>query len=113
MTAVAGLRIGWGAVLLSAPAAVLKAVGAPLPSRQRRRVLRLLGARQVLQGLLTWRARRRGVLAASAATDGVHGLSCLAAAALDHSWRPAAWYDATIAAGFGCAGLYAVRRLSS
>ncbi|MHA6783264.1 hypothetical protein ACVGOW_20060 [Pseudonocardia saturnea] len=100
MTAAA--RAVWGVVLLAVPDAVFALAtrhraGEP---RRARVVLRVLGARHLVQaGLVTLRPRS-WVLTASASVDGVHAATCLGLAALDRRWRRPVLIDAAVATAF-------------
>lgn len=100
---VTAVRAGWGVTLLLFPEAVLALTTPKRPaSRARARaVLRVLGARHLVQCAVELRWPVRPVLAAAAAVDGLHSATGLALAALDHTWRRAGVLDAVIAAGFG------------
>jgi hypothetical protein len=96
------VRIPWGAVLLLAPGAVLALTTGPDspcggPARV---VLRILGARHLLQAGVELRWPRPRILAVAAAVDGVHAATGVAFGAADRRWRRAALLDAAIAAGF-------------
>ena len=78
--AVAGL----GAALLADPHRVADAAGAPSADAW---VVRVLGARQLVQGLVTLAAPRRGVLIGGAVVDATHGASMVALAAASSRFR--------------------------
>lgn len=111
MTAAA--RATWGAVLLAAPDAVFALATRPRSDAPRRAgvVLRVLGARQLVQSALVSLRPRRRVLTASAAVDAVHALTCLVLAALDPRWRRPVLLDAAVAASFCLATLRTARHL--
>lgn len=104
-TAVRAARIAWGATLLAVPSRVLDVTD----GRDRRRgaappaVLRVLGARHLLQAALEPAGRRPGLRVLGAIVDGLHALSGLGLAAFDPRWRRAALADAAIATAFSAA----------
>jgi hypothetical protein len=102
-TAVA-VRITWGALLCAVPGRVLKLMGGADEGLAPRRVMRVLGARHVLQGLAEYRfgasARRLGVGA-----DLLHAATDVGFGVVDTRWRRAALTDAGIATGFAVVGL--------
>ncbi|MGH7641045.1 MAG: hypothetical protein ACREN7_10160 [Candidatus Dormibacteria bacterium] len=91
-------RSGWGVFLLVAPDRAKTLLGAP-SRREASNLARVLGGRQVLQGvvelLLGPRSRRVGL-----AVDTLHGMTGLFAAASAADWRRAGLTDAAIALGF-------------
>ncbi|MBN9102898.1 MAG: hypothetical protein J0I49_33110 [Pseudonocardia sp.] len=96
------VRIPWGATLLLAPHAVLAVTtGRDRASlRPASAVLRILGARHLLQAGIELRWPTARVLTAAAVVDGIHAATGVAFGLLDHRWRRAALLDAAIAAGF-------------
>jgi hypothetical protein len=96
------IRIPWGATLLLAPHAVLAVTTRRDRAflRPASAVLRVLGARHLLQAGFELRWPTAQVLTAAAAVDGIHAATGVAFGLLDHRWRRAALLDAAIAAGF-------------
>ncbi len=96
------VRAVWGGVLLGAPGSVLSLTTGSDPAflGTARVVLRVLGARQIVQAAVEARWPRRGVLALAATVDGLHAASGLALAAADPGWRRSALLDAAVATGF-------------
>lgn len=94
------VRAAWGGALLIAPGAVLAVTTRCDPAflGTARTVLRVLGARNLVQACVELRLPRPSVLAA--AVDGLHAASGLAYGALDPGWRRSALLDAAVAAGF-------------
>ncbi len=91
-------RLGWGLMLLVAPAPVLRASTSPVTPAWCA-VARLLGVRHVAQALVELRvAPRRPALLR--AVDGAHAASALVVARLDRGRRRLALIDAAIATGF-------------
>ena len=82
-------RIVWGAVLLASPDRALAKCPDPVPGYARDAV-RVLGARQLLEGALLARHPRRPPPGWSLAVDALHALSMLALAATRPGLRPAA-----------------------
>jgi hypothetical protein len=92
---VALLRAGWGLLLVSAPAAVLRAGGHREPSRAAWAV-RVLGARHLVQAAVTVAAPSRPVVTMGAVLDGLHASSVVALAAASSRWRRTALADALV-----------------
>lgn len=109
------VRIPWGTALLVAPGAVLTlTTGRDATSlRPARVVLRLLGARHLLQAGVEMRWPSPRVLALAATVDGVHAATGVGFAALDRRWRAAGLLDAAIAVGFCLATARSARHRSS
>lgn len=102
------VRAAWGAVLLTAPACLTGRTGqsGQPPEARRRWVIRVLGARHVLQAAVTaWRPTP-AVLAAGAATDVLHAASMAALALCDARWRGRAAADAVLASCFAIASAH-------
>ncbi|HEX7744749.1 MAG TPA: hypothetical protein VF462_05760 [Micromonosporaceae bacterium] len=102
-------RAIWGATLLGAPRPVLHVLGGrqtPLA----RMILRVLGARHLVQATVTALHPSRAVLAGGAGLDGLHALTDLALAVLDPSQKRLALTDAGIAATWIGLDLRAARR---
>jgi hypothetical protein len=96
---VTATRAGWALLLLAVPQVVL----GPAPGRSTeaaRVVLRMLGARQLLQAAVSLARPTPWVLALGATADGLHAASALGFAALDHRWRRRALLDAAVASAF-------------
>jgi hypothetical protein len=98
------MRVVWGSALCVLPGAVLRLMGVATAGRNPRRIMRVLGARHLLQALTEWHfkgtARRIGIW-----VDALHAASDIGFACLDHDWRRAAATDATITTGFVLLGL--------
>lgn len=88
-TILVGARIVWGARLLVWPERVLAKCPDPVPGYARPAV-RVLGARQLIEGAVLARNARRPPPEWSIAVDALHGLSMLALAAARPGLRPAA-----------------------
>lgn len=101
------VRIAWGSLLIGAPGQVVRLLGGADETASRR-VLRLLGARHLVQGgVEALRPQARGEL--GAAVDGLHALSAAGFAVADRRWRRPALLDGGVASAFGAAGLVAGR----
>ena len=100
----AAVRAGYGLVLLLVPDRFL-AVGArpPIPASAVA-VARVLGARHVLQSIVTVAVPTGRVVGAGAALDALHGSTDVALAALSPRWRRIALADAALAAVLAAAG---------
>lgn len=94
----AAFRLGWGVTLVAMPGRIVTAVGGDNDPRSRT-VVRILGARHVLQAVVEAgagpRLRRLGSV-----VDVLHALSALGLAGVDRRWRRPALLDAAVASGF-------------
>jgi hypothetical protein len=97
---VMAVRALWGMCLLLTPRRVAVLLGAP-SARRDRTVIRVLGARHVLQSIWQCTAAYREDL--GSAVDGAHALSALAVASGSPRWRRAASIDAVIASTLAAA----------
>ncbi|MEU6284494.1 hypothetical protein [Streptomyces sp. NPDC047028] len=99
------VRVAWGSALVVFPGGVLSRCPHTTASRAARGAVRLLGARQVAQGL----AGAWGVVPArwAAVPDALHAASMAALALASRRWRTAALAD------FVVAGAFAVRTARS
>lgn len=101
-------RLGWGVLLLSAPARVLTTAGARVDTRSVV-ITRVLGLRHLTQGLLSGWHPSPEVIAMGTWVDGAHSATALALALLDHERAVAGVADATIAATWCGLGLRDLR----
>lgn len=93
---VAATHAGLGVTMLIRPAWAARLLGAPRGGSHP--VLRILGARHLLQaGVIWWRPTQR-VVRASAAVDATHAASDLLYAGVDRNGRRPALRDAAVAA---------------
>lgn len=98
------VRAGVGLARVAFPDTVLPGLAAtPLPSHARL-VVRLLGARQIVQGVVTRREPTRTVLCLGAAVDAAHAAS-MVGLAFDRRYRRTALADAGIATAFAFVGI--------
>jgi hypothetical protein len=104
-----GARVVWGGLLLAAPGRTLETVTGRPATRSQERLLRVLGARHLIQGGLDLARPAPGLLRAGAAVDLLHAATCACAAALSPEWRRAALVDGTGAVGFAAGGLARAR----
>jgi hypothetical protein len=111
LTAVTGLRIGWGAALVAAPQPLLRLLArADAPAdRVAVAVLRVLGLRHVGQAVVEVLGPQPVVRYLGAAVDGLHALTALGLAVLDPRWRRGALTDTAIAASFATATAVSTR----
>jgi len=102
LTAVTGLRIGWGAALVAAPRPLLRGLtGADAPADPvAAAVLRVLGVRHIGQAVVEVLGPQPVVRYLGAAVDGLHALTALGLAVLDPRRRRGALTDTAIAAFF-------------
>jgi hypothetical protein len=101
----------WGATLVSAPRLVLRLLGGR-ETRLAEVVLRVLGARQVLQAAVTAVCPSRVVLIGGVGADGLHALSALGLAVVEPSQARVGLADAGIAATWMGMDLRALRDLA-
>jgi hypothetical protein len=97
------IRVGWGMTLLIAPGPVLRLFGGSDEGRVPREVMRVLGARHIVQAgaeyRLGGRARKIGV-----GVDLLHGATSVVYGIVTPPWRRAALIDASVATGFAALG---------
>ncbi|MFR0357336.1 hypothetical protein [Streptomyces sediminimaris] len=101
------VRISWGGLLTAAPDAVLRGCPRTRTSTAASAVVRVLGARHILQGLAT----ATGVMpvAWGAVPDALHAATMAGLALGSDRWRTAACADLLIAGAFAVGGTYAAR----
>ncbi|MGH3852288.1 MAG: hypothetical protein ACRDR6_02075 [Pseudonocardiaceae bacterium] len=104
------VRASYGAMLLLTPGPVIRLYTGHAAARPTRVVARVLGARQVLQGLLSAGAPGPIVLALGVEADLAHATSMVCLAAVDRTRRRAGLVDALCAGSFAAAGLILARR---
>jgi hypothetical protein len=98
------VRFSLGSLYLIAPKAVPDLLGVPT-DRRARVVVRILGARHVLQaGAVSTTPDHRDALAVGSVVDAIHALSMVALAAVDRRRRRLAVADAGAATAFALAG---------
>ena len=102
------LRAALGGVLLAFPRTITDAL-VPDGDEGDRVLVRLLGARHVVQAVVTAARPTPAVLTAGAATDLLHGATALGYAALSPEHRRAALISAGVAFTFGTSGLRQAR----
>ena len=102
------IRAGYGAVLVLAPGPAIRLATGRQPSRLMCRTARLLGARHVVQTVLTAAVPLPGTFAMGGEIDAVHATSMLLLAAVSRSGRRAALTDALTEAAFAVAGFSAI-----
>jgi hypothetical protein len=97
------IRISWGVALLVRPALVLRLFGGADEGRGPLLVMRILGARHLVQASLEYRvggrARKVGVY-----VDLLHGATSVAFGVCRPAWRRPALVDAGVASGFAVLG---------
>lgn len=104
MTGFAGIRAGYGMLLLLAPNRMVHLYTGHHADRPARVVARILGARHVAQALLTLDSRDPVVLAVGAEVDLTHAATSLGLAAADARRRRGGIVDAAAAALFAGTG---------
>jgi hypothetical protein len=104
------LRLGFGLALLAAPDRVLTACGGE-DDRRARIVVRILGARHLIEAAVLVRYETAPVAFAGAAVDGIHAATALAFGAVDRERRRMALINAAMALFFTAAGAAHAQRL--
>jgi hypothetical protein len=102
------LRVAVGAALLTFPRAITDAL-VPEADAADRVLARLLGARHLLQAVVTAARPTPVVLVAGAATDALHGTTALTYAAVSPEHRRAALLSASVAFAFAVADVRRAR----
>jgi len=100
-------RGAWGALLLLAPAVPLRALTGGSEPGGGPTLLRILGARHVLQAAVTLAMPTAWTLRLGAVADALHSVSALAFAAVDDRERRAPLLDAAVAAAWAAASVRA------
>ncbi|HEX5268241.1 MAG TPA: hypothetical protein VFW24_15855 [Acidimicrobiales bacterium] len=103
-TALRSVRAGLGAGQLLCPGLAARVLAAQHLDDRARRVVRVLGARQVAQAVLTGTRPSHAVLVLGTGVDALHAASMVFLALFDRRLRRAALADAFIALGFAGAG---------
>jgi hypothetical protein len=104
------LRGLWGAALLIDPDRVLRATDSQPVDTDSRVVTRILGARQLLQAVLSGLRPSPEVLAMGVWVDSVHSLTAIALAFSDRRRARAGYTDAAIAGVWAAAGYHELGR---
>jgi hypothetical protein len=107
----ASVRAGYGVVQLAAPRwSAEQQLGGPLDSGAQQ-VVRVLGARQVLQAGLALAFPDEPLLGLGVGVDALHALSMVPLAVAAPRWRRAALVSALMATAFAVAGVLAAGQL--
>lgn len=96
-----------GMALIIRPGSVTRLLGGRTPPH--RWVIRLLGARSLVQGTVTVAVPDAPIVAAGAVVDAVHAASMIVVGVLSESHRRAAALSAMVAAGCSAAGTTTAR----
>lgn len=113
MRAIELVRGGWGAALLVAPRPVMERVHHVQVDTKSVVVVRILGARQLTQAVLSGRQPSPEVLAMGVWVDAVHALTALALAALDRPRARGGLLDAGVAGTWAAVGYRDLLRANS
>jgi hypothetical protein len=105
------VRAGYGAILLLAPDRLSHRVTGHSPDRLSRAVVRILGARHLIQAVVSIGPSGRAVRALGAEVDALHSLSMFGLAALNPPHRRDGLIDAVVAGCFAAAGALLTARL--
>ncbi|MGH9171707.1 MAG: hypothetical protein ACRD0Z_12680 [Acidimicrobiales bacterium] len=106
--ALSPVRAAIGIARLAFPDTVIPGLGSPLDTRGRR-VVQVLGARQITQALVTGRHATAALLWLGVEVDAAHAASLIALAAISPRYRRDALGDAAIAVMLAAAGVRAAR----
>ena len=112
------LRTGYGLLLLVDPVQLNNAVGSDNAGGERsaerrgRAVVRVLGAREAVQAIVSAPRPTADLLRLGAGVDAVHAATMLLLAAQSPPWRRRALFSAATASFFAVLGLRATRSLS-
>ncbi|MEJ5946533.1 hypothetical protein WDZ17_14645 [Pseudokineococcus basanitobsidens] len=104
-------RAAWGTVCLLAPGLVERSLAGREPDVRARRVVRVLGARHLVQAAGARLLPPHLAVGGGAAVDAVHALTAAAFGLGDARRRRAALADAAVAAGWCVWGVRRYRRL--
>ncbi|MFB9833531.1 hypothetical protein [Actinoallomurus acaciae] len=102
------LRLAWGGLLVTAPRAVLHVLSGRAATASQVPVMRVLGARHVVQAAVELARPTPRALRAGAAVDPLHASTC--AVAVSPIWRRPALVDGTGALTLATAGLMQASR---
>jgi hypothetical protein len=96
-------RAAWGTLLITVPGWYL-AAGRGRDDRTSRAVLRVLGARHLVQAAVVATRPSRPVLDLAVGVDVAHAVSAVAFASVDGHQRRIAWTEATVASSWAVTG---------
>lgn len=99
------IRAAYASTVITAPRQVLRLYGGRPAGTADIAVIRVLGARHLIQAALTARSTHTPPLLIGAAADAAHALSMAGLGLLDPPRRREALVDAAIAASFATAGV--------
>lgn len=99
------LRIIWGFSLVLIPRVLFRTFVGSEPDRGTLIIMRVLGVRQILQGIVVHLFPNRRVIVLSATTDGLHALSMVALGIWSRHYKRAAFTDSVVASTFATLGL--------
>lgn len=102
-------RAALGVAHLCFPGMGIRVLGDERLDRRARRVVRILGARQVVQALATGAQPTAALLALGAEVDAAHAMSMVALGLFGRRWRHAALADALVAAALAALGAASAR----
>ncbi len=98
------VRLAWGCACLLAPRRVARVAGSRMADDRAVVVMRILGARHLVQGGLSVRSPGPATLAAGVWVDAVHSLTAVVFAVVDRRRARQGLMGAAIAAGWAIAG---------
>jgi hypothetical protein len=100
-----GTRLAYGSLLLLAPTATASKLGLPVGARERG-LVRLAGARHVIQAVVTTVVPTPTVRRAGAAADLLHALTDALAARLSPTWRAGVATDGSVTLALAALNLH-------
>ncbi len=112
MTSLVRVRVCYGALLIAFPDRVARTIDERQDDEGFRRIIRVLGAREVAQAVTCWPQPTSALLRVGAGVDVIHAASMLGLAAMSTRWRRPALVSALTAAIFAVWDLRAASALS-
>jgi hypothetical protein len=103
-------RCGWAVFLLCCPDRPVRTLTGITPTEHDRLILRVLGARQLVQAAISLVRPSHRVLTAGSAVDALHAATCLGLVAFDVRWRRGGLIGALDATAFALAGYASANR---
>lgn len=98
------VRAAWGTALIVAPGPLLRLIGGIDEGRTPRRLVRVLGARHLLQAAVERQPGRR-IRQIGVGVDLAHAATDVLFACIDRRWTRAALSDAAVTTGFAASAI--------
>ncbi len=112
MTSLVRVRACYGALLIAFPDRVARTIDEQQDGEGFRRIIRVLGAREVAQAVICWPQPTSALLKVGAGVDVIHAASMLGLAAMSRRWRRPALLSALTATIFAAWDLRTASALS-